>query len=61
MPATTGRGMLTIDITGHDAAGVRRRIPAGAVVEILARSGDLYTVRYEGITGVARFYDLLPF
>jgi hypothetical protein len=53
--------MLTIDITGHDAAGVRRRIPAGAVVEILARSGDLYTVRYEGITGVARFYDLLPF
>ena len=60
MLATTARGVLTIDIVGTDASGSKRRIPAGAVVAILARSGDLYTVRYEGITGVVRFFDLLP-
>lgn len=61
MPAATARGMLIVDIEGSNEAGERRRIGAGSVVEILARAGDLYTVRHEGFTGVVRFYDLLPF
>jgi hypothetical protein len=52
--------MLTVDIVGSNEGGETRRIGAGSVVEILARSGDLYTVRREGFTGVVRFYDLLP-
>ena len=53
--------MLTVDIRGIDPAGLVHRIGAGSVVEILARSGDLYTIRYGTVTGVARFFDLLPF
>jgi hypothetical protein len=60
MATTTARGMLTVDIVGSNEGGETRRIGAGSVVEILARSGDLYTVRREGFTGVVRFYDLLP-
>lgn len=57
---TTRRAVLIRDIWTDGAPAARCRIPAGSIVELLARSGDLYTVRRGELTASVHFLDLLP-
>jgi hypothetical protein len=54
------RAVLIRDVWGDSGSGRRERIPAGAVVELLARTGDRFTVRRGALTAAVHFLDLLP-
>ena len=56
----TRKAVLIRDVYSDATPSGRQRIPAGAVVELLSRSGDLYTIRRGKLTAAVHFLDLLP-